>query len=104
MTACQADNLIRRRNLAKFLVSGALALPKLRRVAGHVTGDAAAPPGCELVDGVIGGEASPHYAAAGGCCPPRLLSAAPETIAGVELELKALTFAGQNSAVPARNY
>ena len=36
--ACQADNLARRRNLAMFLTIDALALPKSRPAAGHVTG------------------------------------------------------------------
>jgi len=39
--ACQADNLTHRRNAAMFLAIGALALPRSRRVAGLVTGDAA---------------------------------------------------------------
>jgi hypothetical protein len=36
--ACQADNLIRRRNIAIFLAIGAHALPNSRRMAGRVTG------------------------------------------------------------------
>jgi len=42
--ACQADNLTRRRNVAMFLMIGALALPRSRSAAGQVTGGVASRP------------------------------------------------------------